>query len=220
MKLLAIDTSSPVSCWTGVTENEPLDPHVVDDGKKHDAVLAEGVQKWFEQNGRDGLEAVAVVVGPGGFTGLRVGVAFAVGLAESLGLPVVPVSTYELLAASVEEGVVWALPFASRGEVRGRWMNGGAEPTELGDVEIFSREKLPVIKADSTIIPLGQGYQREKVWIDEMLGERLQTGKILPVETALARASANGYRLGRMVAAHEIDVDYGAEFRPTPKKDA
>jgi len=78
-----------------------------------DAVLTEaGVT--LEQ-----LEAYAVAVGPGSFTGLRVGVATLKGLAFGSALPVAPVSTLAALAAGAPpgEGPVAAVLDARRGEL-------------------------------------------------------------------------------------------------------
>jgi tRNA threonylcarbamoyladenosine biosynthesis protein TsaB len=73
------------------------------------------------------LAAVACGRGPGTFTGSRVAVASAMGLAYGLGRPVVPVSTLAALAASAgHEGTVLAVLDARRGEVYGGcWRCGG-----------------------------------------------------------------------------------------------
>ena len=64
------------------------------------------------------LGAIAVVHGPGSFTGVRVGVSAAKGLAEALGIPVVAISRLEVLAHSAHTGGVrvTALFDAGRGE--------------------------------------------------------------------------------------------------------
>jgi tRNA threonylcarbamoyladenosine biosynthesis protein TsaB len=64
------------------------------------------------------LERVGVATGPGSFTGLRVGLAFAKGLALARAIPCVGVGVLPALAASVEhEGVVAAVIDARRGQV-------------------------------------------------------------------------------------------------------
>ena len=66
------------------------------------------------------LSAVACGRGPGTFTGTRVAVASAKGLAYGIGCPVVPVSTLAAVAASAEvDGEVLAILDARRGEVYG-----------------------------------------------------------------------------------------------------
>jgi tRNA threonylcarbamoyladenosine biosynthesis protein TsaB len=67
----------------------------------------------------DAVEGVAVSVGPGSFTGLRVGIATAVGWARGRSLPACGVGTLEALAAAVEAPAVAVVTDAKRGEVAG-----------------------------------------------------------------------------------------------------
>ena len=75
------------------------------------------------------VERVAVGLGPGGFTGLRIGVATARALAQAAGAQIVGVSTLEALACAARpapgQGVL-AVVDARRGEVfAGGWRDGG-----------------------------------------------------------------------------------------------
>ncbi|HXC07971.1 MAG TPA: tRNA (adenosine(37)-N6)-threonylcarbamoyltransferase complex dimerization subunit type 1 TsaB [Steroidobacteraceae bacterium] len=69
-----------------------------------EALLAEAQVPW------SALDGIAASVGPGAFTGVRISVAVAQGLAFGTGLPVVPVTTLEALAwAVMQHGVTHAL---------------------------------------------------------------------------------------------------------------
>ena len=76
----------------------------------------------------EGLDRIGVTVGPGSFTGLRVGLAFAQGLGAALDRPVVGVSTLDGLAASLDraETPVAALIDARRGQVYAKLFAHGA----------------------------------------------------------------------------------------------
>jgi tRNA threonylcarbamoyladenosine biosynthesis protein TsaB len=62
------------------------------------------------------VDRIAVTVGPGSFTGLRVGIAFAKGLALALDKPAVGIGTLEALAAEAD-GLVFAVIDARRGQL-------------------------------------------------------------------------------------------------------
>ena len=84
-------------------------------------------------------DAVAVVVGPGSFTGLRSAIALAEGIALGLGIPVIGVTTGEALAAALPEALregaeTWAVVDTRRGRMAlERIAPGGlvAAPPEL-----------------------------------------------------------------------------------------
>jgi len=75
--------------------------------------------------GRQALTKVAVAVGPGSFTGLRVGVSFGLGLAMGLAVPIVPMPSLGLQAARSSAPVV-AVTEAGRGRVY--FLAPGSEP--------------------------------------------------------------------------------------------
>jgi tRNA threonylcarbamoyladenosine biosynthesis protein TsaB len=73
------------------------------------------------------LQAIAVGVGPGAFTGLRIGIATARALARATGLELRPVSSLAALARGIGPGLVLPLMDARRGELFAALYNDGEE---------------------------------------------------------------------------------------------
>lgn len=122
MRVLVIDTALG-ACAAGVVEGDRvLGRRSEVMARGHSERLGGFVRDAVAQagGGFETLDRIGVTVGPGSFTGLRVGLAFALGLGQALGRPVVGLSSLTGLAASVEggpAGPVAAVIDARRGEV-------------------------------------------------------------------------------------------------------
>jgi tRNA threonylcarbamoyl adenosine modification protein YeaZ len=108
--ILAIDTATArVVVAVGAPDGEPLGLSTWEAGYRHGEQLLPSIGRLLGEANlrRSRLEAVIVGTGPGAFTGLRVGLATAKGLAHGLGLPIVGISTAEALlaAAAYHEGL-------------------------------------------------------------------------------------------------------------------
>jgi tRNA threonylcarbamoyladenosine biosynthesis protein TsaB len=107
------------------------------------------------------LTALAVSSGPGAFTGLRVGVAAALGLAVARGVPVVPLGSLEARAAMVQDSRVLALLDGRKGRAYAAFFVDGIRQTEVKDVP--PEEAIALASGDW--VAVGEGA---RVW-DELI---------------------------------------------------
>lgn len=132
MNLLAIDCSANLcaACVWDIDAGRERGRAVLDLGKGHAEHLMSVVGEALEKAGTayDGLSRIVVSTGPGSFTGVRVGVAAARGLALALKVPAVGVTTLEALAAQAREAFpaqpVLAVLDAGRGEFHAALYDG------------------------------------------------------------------------------------------------
>jgi tRNA threonylcarbamoyladenosine biosynthesis protein TsaB len=121
MYLLALDTATEVCGAALIRDDKVVAQIITANGNTHARVLMPTVEWMLAQAGLavSNLDAFAVTVGPGSFTGLRIGISTAKGLATALDKPLVGVSSLEVLAAQCPEGsdVICSMIDARRGEV-------------------------------------------------------------------------------------------------------
>ncbi len=117
MNVLAIHTAGPACDLAVLSENGVLAQHCEAMLRGQDARLPRLMQDVLRSADLDltAIDRFAIVTGPGSFTGIRVGVAFARGLAMATGKPCIGVTTMEATLPAGQQGsAIVALPAQKR----------------------------------------------------------------------------------------------------------
>lgn len=167
--VLGIDSSGLVATVALVADGILIAEYTIHNKKTHSQTLLPMIADMLEMAAIDSgdLDCVAVSAGPGSFTGLRIGASTAKGLAWTLGIPIVPVSSLMGLAANITEpgAVVCPIMDARRNQayygiyrMTGRIPEVVCEPdvaeiqkvidtvNEIGDPIIFLGDGVPVFE--------------------------------------------------------------------------
>ncbi|MCK8784710.1 tRNA (adenosine(37)-N6)-threonylcarbamoyltransferase complex dimerization subunit type 1 TsaB [Roseomonas sp. NAR14] len=149
MWILALDAALARSSAAILADGAVMAQAAADGPRGHAAILPPLVRRVLAEAGvrADALDAVAAVVGPGGFTGLRAALALAQGIALSAGLPSLGVTTGEALAAALPPALrrarmVWSVVDNRRGRVILERFPPGADSPD-GPPEAHALDALP-----------------------------------------------------------------------------
>ena len=161
MTILAMDTATVVSSVAVATEDRVVAELTAETRFTHSETLVENIEEVMRLADvkREDLSAVAVSLGPGSFTGLRIGLAAAKAIAYALSIPLVGVPTLEVLAAAFPSPGAIVAPLIDAQKGNGyfalyRWTENGlvcerdvavASPEEIADTIV--REQGPVTVA-------------------------------------------------------------------------
>ena len=216
--ILALDTSSAAGSAAIVRDGAIAIERAGDASRTHGERLPRELMTLLDDArvGLDAIDRFAVAIGPGSFTGLRIGIATIQGLALANGKLVAPISTFDALAAEdrgrrTEDGtdtsartVTAAWIDAHRGEVFATLYAGdGATvlhpPTSLAPGATLDAWSAALAGAES-IVFAGDGAVKDRAVIEARLGGRAVSPAGVP---ALAGA------IGRLAAA-----DPGRAVRP------
>lgn len=178
IRLLAIDTAAETIGVAVAVDGEIRAEHVEASAAQHSRRLFRMLDAVLEgaEVGKRELTHVAVTRGPGSFTGLRVGLAAAKGVAYALGVPLVGVSTLEavLLGCLPFPGIVAPMFDARKHQVYAAAWSGEDLASRLPegawgpDALARSLGELP-----GPILAVGSGLGAYGALLEEVLGSRL-----------------------------------------------
>lgn len=155
--LLALDTATPAVTVALADGAEVLAERTVVDARRHGELLAPAIAAVLDRGGVDrrALSRIVVGVGPGPFTGLRVGLMTARTLGAALGVPVAGVCTLDLLA--YDSGLAGSYAVATDARRRevywARYLDGRRVEGPLVDRPDRLATEGPVVGAGALLYP-------------------------------------------------------------------
>ena len=196
MKVLSIDSSGLVAATALISDGILVAEYTIHNKKTHSQTLLPMISDMLKMaDVKSGeLDCVAVSAGPGSFTGLRIGASTAKGLAWTLGIPIVPVSSLMGLVANISErgAVVCPVMDARRNQAYyGIYRMTDELPEVIAEPDVAAIEAVveEVNAIGEPVIYLGDGVPVFAEWI--------QKNTAVPVKFA---DEVNRYQRGASVA--------------------
>ena len=181
MIFLTLDASSS-SASVSVTKDDVLVyESYLNNGLTHSSGLMPMVEEALNKCSTDisEIELYAAVVGPGSFTGVRIGVSAVKGMAHGAGKPCVAVDALEALAwgVSLMPDLICPIQDARAGQVYGAAFQPGRVPQRVMEdtaakLEDYLDQALVAAKPEQKLCFLGDGVERYRTAIEARLGQR------------------------------------------------
>jgi len=210
VRLFTVDTSTNVFSIALSEDETVLGEESGDAGPSTSAAIPSLIRSLFKHSGfqpKD-LDAFAVTVGPGSFTGVRIGIALVKGLAFATGKPIIPISSLELLAMNAEKSHVPVCTMfdARKGEVYTATFSF-ANGLKLTRMEKAADPLTVINETAETTLFVGDGATRYR----ELICGRLGRQAIYPEEqlhrpraSAAVQLAIKQFRSGAVVSPFDL----------------
>jgi tRNA threonylcarbamoyladenosine biosynthesis protein TsaB len=178
VKILALDTATSVGSIALVDGPLIKAQHTLNISATHNQRLLPGIDRILMESGwvLNDLDALAVSLGPGSFTGLRIGLSVAKGLAWATGKPLAGVPTLDALAANVPLVPYLICPVldARKGELyTAIYRRGNEQMVErLSPYQAIKPDELVELIKEKTVL-VGDGLVRYGDYLSERLDDRM-----------------------------------------------
>lgn len=206
MNILAVDTSGPVAGIAILKDGCVTFEETVVNKLTHSANLMPMIDAALTRTGMTlkDMHRLAVVVGPGSFTGVRIGVSTVKGLSHGSGIPCVAVDALQAMAAGVPyfDGIVCPIQDARAGQVYGAAFTAGEVPTRLlEDAPLKLEDHVAQVKSlGERFCFLGDGMPVHRARLAELLGDQAifasaNVSYLRPASVALLAAQPDAQEL-------------------------
>lgn len=227
--ILCIETGTDI-CSVGIArDGELMSLRESDQGRDHAKQVAVFVDELLRETGvkPDELDAVAVGMGPGSYTGLRIGVSFAKGLCYGLNIPLLAVGSLEALTdvaiKDYEAGIIqvdgWDEAFlcpmvdARRMEVYTQIFNSRCEAQSEVSAEIITEDSFSQWRAKGKLVIFGNGAAK----CQEMLPDAIYID-VAPSARGLTRIAHQLFEAGKTEDIAYFEPFYLKDFVVIPSK--
>ena len=227
--ILCIETGTDI-CSVGLSrDGELVSLRESDEGRDHAKRVGVFVDELLRETGiaPDELDAIAVGMGPGSYTGLRIGVSFAKGMCYGLQIPLVAVGSLDALAeVAIEDNeaglldvkdwndaVLCPMVDARRMEVYTRLFNAAGEPLSEVSAEIVTEESFAEWRKGRQLVIFGNGAAKCR----EILPDATYVN-ITPSARGLARLAEQRLQEGKTEDIAYFEPFYLKDFIVIPSK--
>ena len=225
--ILNIETSTEVCSVALTSEGQVLDHRENYDGQTHATLLSQYVKEMLDyaRSREVKLDAIAVSIGPGSYTGLRIGLSEAKGLAFGLQVPLIGVNTLQLLAVStmfnhfIEDDKVLYVPMidARRMEVYTAVYSPSLEAVIEPQAMILDENSFADLLAQGyTLILMGNGSDKARRVLTR---EQVRfIGGVKPVAVEMMALAEKSWREGQFLDVAYSTPLYLKDFQATKPK--
>ncbi|MBR2399848.1 MAG: tRNA (adenosine(37)-N6)-threonylcarbamoyltransferase complex dimerization subunit type 1 TsaB [Alistipes sp.] len=227
--ILCIETGTDI-CSVGLSrDGELVSLRESDEGRDHAKRVGVFVDELLRETGiaPDELDAIAVGMGPGSYTGLRIGVSFAKGMCYGLQIPLVAVGSLDALAeVAIEDNeagildvkdwndaVLCPMVDARRMEVYTRLFNATGEPLSEVSAEIVTEQSFAEWRKGRQLVIFGNGAAKCR----EILPDATYVN-ITPSARGLARLAERRLQEGKTEDIAYFEPFYLKDFIVIPSK--